>query len=224
MAALPILYREATVSLSIHWQNVAGIDRLSNMLGALNSHQRHLSLQRALNHTGDKARTQVIRALAKQTGLNYGVIKRAVRTGSAWGAGSDSSTFVEGRGSLQYVLSTKGGEISLKYFGARETRKGVSAAPFGKRKIFGGAFIRSGHFPNRKAASGLNGHVYEPASPGKTGKSTWRRRIKFIDSGVSIPAEMLKGESRDAFMQVVETELAKRVMHEMMRVSGGIFG
>ena len=213
----------AIMSLSIRWQDVSGIQRMGNMLGVLNGHQKHLSLQRAVNHTGDKARTQVIRALAKQTGLNYGVIKKAVRTGRAWGASENASQFVDGRGSLEYVLSSKGGDISLKYFKARETRQGVTAAPFGKRKLFAGAFMSSGRRPNRKMAGKLNGHVYEPVNSQATGKSSWKRRIRFLDSGVVIPGEMLKGASRDAFMRVVDAELAKRVMHEMNRLTGGIF-
>lgn len=211
------------MSLTIRWQDISGIQRMENMLGVLNGHQKHLSLQRAINHTGDKARTQVIRALAKQTGLNYGVIKNAVRTGRAWGASENAASFDAGRGSLEYVLSSRGGDISLKYFKARETRQGVTAAPFGKRKLFAGAFMTSGRRPNRKKAGKLNGHVYQPIDPGATGKSSWRRRIRFLDSGVVIPTEMLQGASRDAFMHVVEAELAKRVMHEMNRLTGGLF-
>lgn len=220
MVALTV---RAPMSLSIRWQDISGIQRMENMLGVLNGHQKHLSLQRAINHTGDKARTQVIRALAKQTGLNYGVVKNAVRTGRAWGAGEDASKFVDGRGSLEYVLSTKGGDISLKYFKARETRQGVTAAPFGKRKLFPGTFILGGRFPKRKTADKLNGHVYQPTSGQATGKDSWKRRVNFKDSGVVIPQEMLQGASRDAFMRVVDAELAKRVMHEMNRLTGGIF-
>lgn len=64
--------------LELKWQDISGMQRLGNAMGRLDSHQRHLVLQRAVNHTGDKARTQVIRTLAKQTGLGYGVIKNAV--------------------------------------------------------------------------------------------------------------------------------------------------
>jgi hypothetical protein len=33
------------------------------------------ALRRAINHTGDKARTQIVRALVKQTGLKYGRVR-----------------------------------------------------------------------------------------------------------------------------------------------------
>lgn len=204
------------MSLVMRWQNVAGMQRMENALGRLDGHQLHLGLQRALNHTGGKAKTQVVRALVKQTGLTYGVIKNAVRTGRAWGASADASQFVEGRGALQYVLSSKGGDISLKYFKARETRAGVSAAPFGERKLFSGTFIKGGQFPARKTASGLNGHVYR-----RTSKK--RGPLEFQDSGVVIPAEMLKGAAAEAFTSVVNEELPNRVMHEISRLAPGIF-
>lgn len=204
------------MSISIRWENVEGMRRLDNAMGMLSSHQKHLSLQRAVNHTGDKARTQVIRALSSQTGLKRKVIVKAIRIGRAWGASSSESSFVDGRGSLEYVLSAKGGDISLKYFSARETLKGVTAAPFGKRKLFARTFIKGGRFPNRIEASGLNGHVYL-----RTGKG--HGPLELQDSGVIIPAEMIKGATADAFMRTVEAELPKRAMHEINRLTGGIF-
>ncbi|WP_281978819.1 phage tail protein [Pseudorhizobium flavum] len=202
------------MTLTLQWQDISGMVRLSNAMGRLDSHQKHLALQRAVNHTGNKARTKVIRALADQTGLKYGVIKRAVRTGKAWGASATS--FTEGRGSLSYTLSSKGGNISLKHFGARETRAGVTAAPFGKRELREGTFIKGGRFPKRVTAKRLNGHVYK-----RTGQG--RGPLELQNSGVVIPAEMLKGASREAFMKTVEAELPKRVMHEIERLAPGIF-
>lgn len=202
------------MTLELQWQDVSGLQRLGNALGRLDGHQKHLSLQRAVNHTGDKARTKVIRALAEQTGLKYGVIKSAVRTGKAWGA--SASSFTQGRGSLSYTLSSKGGDISLKHFKARETRAGVTAAPFRKRESRSGTFIKGGRFPNRVAVSGLNGHVYKRSGAG-------RGPLEFQNSGVIIPVEMLKGASAKAFTDTINEELPKRVMHEIERLAPGIF-
>lgn len=205
------------MSLTLRWQDVSGMERLGNALGRLDSHQKHLVLQRAVNHTGDKARTQVIRTLAKQTGLGYGVIKRAVRTGRAWGAGVGAQSFTPGRGSLVYVMSSRGGDISLKFFKARETLKGVTAAPFGKRKLFATTFMKGGRFPNRKEAKGLNGHVY--AALGKS----WRGPVEFQNSGVVIPEQMLQGATAEVFAKTVSEQLPPRVMHEINRLCPGIF-
>ena len=115
------------MALEIRWQDISGLIRADNALKRLDSHAKHLVLQRAVNHTGDKARTQVIKALAKQTGLSQELIRKAVRVGRAWGAGADAETFTEGRGSLTYTLSTKGGDISLKYFKASVEKSGEQA-------------------------------------------------------------------------------------------------
>lgn len=202
------------MSLTLRWQDVSGMNRLGNALGRLDSHQRHLVLQRAVNHSGGKAETQVIRTLAKQTGLPYGVIKAAVRRGKAWGA--STSSFTDGRGSLTYTISTKGGDISLKFFKARETLGGVTAAPFGKRQLFAKTFMKGGLFPNRKTAKGLNGHVYL-----RTGKG--RGPLDLKNSGVIIPEQMLQGASADAFTSTVNENLPGRVIHEINRLCPGIF-
>lgn len=208
--------------LELKWQDISGMQRLGNAMGRLNSHQRHLVLQRAVNHTGDKARTQVIRALAKQTGLGYGVIKKAVRTGRAYGASADPEQFAKAQasdrpGSLIYVMSSKGGDISLKYFKARETLRGVTAAPFGKRKLFPRTFMKGGRFPNRKTAEKLKGHVYAPLG------KTWRGPVEFQNSGVVIPEQMLKGATAEVFAKTVSEQLPPRVMHEINRLCPGIF-
>lgn len=211
------------MSIRIRWEDVHDLKRLDNAMGRLSAHQKHLVLQRAVNHTGGKAKTQVIRALSKQTGLKRGVIVSAIRVGKARGASAgNGDLFKEGQGSLVYEMSAKGGDISLKYFSPRETRKGVTAAPFGKRTLIAKSFIKGGRFPARqfnvptKGQSKLNGHVYLRAGSA-------RIPIVFQDSGVIIPAEMIKGATADAFRSTVEAELPKRAMHELSRLAGGIF-
>lgn len=193
----------------LRWQDVSGLDRLGNAIGRLSDLQRDTALMRAVNHTGDKAKTAVIRALAAQTGLKQKVIRKAVRAKRAAGAGHANM-------SLEYVMTTRGGDISLKFFAARETRAGVTAAPFGQRQLFAGTFIKGGRFPNRVTARGLNGHVYRREGAG-------RGPLEFMDSGVIIPAEMVKGATADAFRTVVERDLPPRVMHEIMRIAPGVF-
>ncbi len=207
------------MSLRIRWQDVSGLKRLENALGRLDGPVKHLGLQRAVNHTGAKALTQVSRTLARQTGLKYETIKNALKVKNASGAFMSRSTseiLISGGASLVYEINSRGGDISLKYFKARETRAGVTAAPFGKRQVFGGTFMKGGRFPNRVAAKGLNGHVYR-----RTGSA--RGPLEFINSGVVIPAEMVSGASAKAFRDVVEGDLPKRVMHEIQRLAPGVF-
>ncbi|MDV2967812.1 hypothetical protein RZ532_17605 [Nitratireductor aquimarinus] len=183
--------------LAIRWHAVAGLKRFENQIGALGEKAPH-ALQRAVARTGDMARTQVVRALTKQTGLKRKVIVRAVKV--------TRPSF----GSLNYVMRTRGGDIALKYFSARETRKGVSASPFGKRKVFAGTFIKAGRFPSRVSLD-MGGHVFL-----RSGKS--RFPVEKQKSGVVIPAEMVKGQTAEAFQASVRANLPRRVEHELGRL------
>lgn len=188
----------------LRWQDISGLERVGNAMAKLSGDDKDKALRRAVNHTGDKAKTVVIRELAGQTGLKQKIIRKAVKV---WRANYSS---------LEYVMTTRGGDISLKFFGARETRRGVTAAPFGKRDLYEGAFMKGGRFPNRVTAKGLNGHVYTRTGSG-------RGPLQFVDSGVIIPAEMVRGATASAFTSLVERDLPPRVMHEIMRIAPGVF-
>ena len=54
--------------------------RYGNALAALGEGQARTALSRALNHEGNKGRTQVKRALVKQTGIKYGAVEKATAT------------------------------------------------------------------------------------------------------------------------------------------------
>lgn len=157
------------------------------------------AVARAINHTGDKARTAMIRSLTAQTGLKRKTIVKALKQVGRAGAGSPA-----------YVIRSRGGDISLRYFAARETRPGVTAAPWGKRRLYPGTFIKGGRFPNRVALS-LNGQVFR-----RSGKS--KLPIQKVKSGVYIPAEMVKGATLDAFNGTVASSLPVRIAHELARI------
>ncbi|MUZ63495.1 hypothetical protein GOZ98_12165 [Agrobacterium vitis] len=205
--------------MSIRWGDVSGLKRLENAMARLDGPQKRIVLQRAVNHTGDKALTQVSRTLAKQTGLPYGVIKEALKVRKATGTGISRETgeivsFTDA--SFNYTITARGGNIALKYFKARETQAGVTAAPFGKRQLYAGTFMKGGRFPNRVKADSLHGHVVRRA-----GKR--RNPIEIEESGVVIPAEMVSGASAKVFTETVETSLPTRVMHEIGYLIPGFF-
>lgn len=194
------------MGLSMKWADVRGINRFDNALKSLGSTKMNQVLNRAVNRTGDTSRTTVKRTLAKQTGLQQKVIHKALKVRrSSWGR-------------LEYRMLTRGGDISLKYFKARETRKGVSAAPFGKREVYHNTFMKGGKFPKRVALEGTNGHVFTPASALKK----WGRPMERVKSGVIIPREMIQGDTASAFHQATARTLPKRVAHEINRLTGGV--
>lgn len=155
------------------------------------------ALSRALFHEGAKAKVATQRALAKQTNLKYGLLKRAVR---------------EVRGEpLTYTLESAGGNLRLKWFGgAREVRGGVIARPWNRSTLYAGAFTRGGQWPRRVPIQKLGGHAFQ-----RTGGA--RLPISQVRSGLFIPTEMIEGASAAAFEATMGVTLEKRVAHELAR-------
>ena len=178
----------------------AQLEKLGNLIGAAGK-GAPAALARAINHTGDKAKTAMTRALTVQTGLQRKVIVKALRVNKATA------------GSLSYTIRSAGGDIGLKYFGARETRAGVSAAPWGKRQVYVGAFLKGGRFPNRVALSKTNGQVMLRTGSGRT-------PIEKQKSGLFLPKEMVSGATALAFETIAERDLPDRLAHELARIIG----
>lgn len=193
--------------LRVRWADASGMKRMDNALGRLSAEEHGHVLRRAVNHTGEKARTQVTRTLATQTGLPYRTIRRAIVVKRA-----NYST-------LEYSMRVVGGDVSLKYFRPTETRAGVTATPFGKRRLFVGAFTKAGHFPKRVTVASLSGHVFEPDRSTRS----WGRPIALKDSGVVIPRELHRGDTVKVFRGVVERDLPARVSHEIGFMLPGFF-
>ena len=193
--------------LEIRWADMSGLKRLDNALGRLSDLQRNEVVRRAVNHVGDRLRTRLTRTLSKQTGLPYRTIRRAIKV--------ERPAY----GKLAYVMRTQGGDVSLKYFKPRETGAGVTASPFGTRRLFAGDFTKAGRFPNRVTAKGLGGHVYAP----DRSSIRWGRPVCLMDSGVIIPAEMVKGDTAQDFVEFANRELPPRVMHEITFMLPGFF-
>ena len=187
--------------LRLRWKDVEGLRRFESALEALGDKRMRTVLVRAVNRAGAQARTQTVRALRRQTGLKRRTLHAAVRPIHA------------SRTDLAYLLTAQGGDVSLRYFAARETRRGVSAAPWGKREIFASTFMKGGVFPDRVRLK-MGGHVFAREGRG-------RQPIVKVKSGVVIPAEMVKGASADAFRETGGRVLVKRVAHELGRITKG---
>ncbi|UYO50320.1 hypothetical protein KQX64_07020 [Rhodopseudomonas palustris] len=180
--------------------DIGAVTRWHNQLAALGAERGKLVMCRALNHEGKKAKTQVVRALSGQTGLARQVIARAVRSKQAW---ADNTS---------YVLESRGGDVRLKFFRARETQTGVTAYPWGGLHNYAGYWIKGGRWPSRVALS-FSGEVKY-----RVGKS--RTPTKTAKSGVVIPAEMMQGATLAAF-EGATAGLADRIVHEIGFELGG---
>ncbi|WP_432344817.1 hypothetical protein WMC41_16225 [Shinella yambaruensis] len=179
------------MAISIKWadkhlmQFAKDIDRLSREFPKV--------LPRIVNQVGDKAKTQVIRTLTKQTGLDRRVIVAAI---------GDPRRAHGGK--LSYDMITRGGNIRVKYLNAKETEDGVVAKPFGRTATYEGAFMKGGVFPNRTDVPQFGGHAFYRLNPRGT-------KITFVRSGVVIPDEMTTGATGAAFDKIAAPLLQERV-------------
>lgn len=190
-----------TLSITIRGD---GLERFEDAVEKLGEKKAKVAYRRAINDAGRDTKTPTQRALAKQTGLKVKVTRKALVVSKA------SSH------RLEYKLTGHGGDISLKYFMAREIRKGVSAAPFGQRQVFARHFIKGARFPNRKTLS-MGGHVFEPSEA-----KTWGRTITKRQSGVIIPNEMVKGATAAAFERTGQAKLQEKIARHVQLMTKGV--
>ncbi|OOO29156.1 hypothetical protein [Agrobacterium sp. YIC 4121] len=177
--------------LTIKWAD-RNLAKYGKRLQALNA-QFPKVLPRIVNQVGNRSKTVVIRELTKATGLPRQVIVKAIGNPAAARPG-------------RYIfdMTTRGGNIRLKYLRPKETPAGVVARPFGKATLYPGTFMRGGLFPDRKEVPAFNGHVfYRLNSSGS--------KITFARSGVFIPVEMSTGATAAAFHRIAAPLLDQRV-------------
>ena len=86
----------------------------------------------ALNKVGAEVVTQAKRELKDATGLKAGTVGKKIAKDKAR------------RGDETYTINIKSRYKNVIEFGARQTKKGVSAKVWGKRRVYKGAFIGSG--------------------------------------------------------------------------------
>lgn len=162
------------------------LTRFGNQLAALGDGKARIVMSRALNHEGDKGRTQVKRALVKQTGIKYGLINQAVKT-----IYSSPETLV-------YTLEARGDETNLNLFGARQGKKGVSAAPWAQRRVFKSTFM----------VGRYGGKVFR-----RVGKARFPIKPLY---GPNLAREIVKDETAETFRRGAAS-IADRVAHEIAR-------
>ena len=96
----------------------------------------------ALNKVGAEVVTQAKRELKDATGLKAGTVGKKIAKDKAR------------RGDEEYTIRIKSRCLNLIEFGARQTKKGVSAKAWGKRKLYKHAFIGSGRSSGKQLVFG----------------------------------------------------------------------
>lgn len=165
--------------------DAAAIQRLVPALTDLSRSQKNKVIPRALNRVGDMAFTQVKRILAKETGAKVGRVAKAL------------SKIRASYGTHDYEIRARDEFMTLKDFGPRQGKKGVSAAPWHKRRVFAHTFI------------GPNRHVFKRLTAArKPIEKLW---------GPAIPREMMRGKTEQYVNEVAATHLVPRILYETER-------
>ena len=129
-------------------------------------------LTQALNRTATQVQSGAVKSVAKETGLKQKDVKAAFKRTKA--------NFRR----LTATVAASGRHLNLARFAARQTRRGVTAKAWGKRKLYRGTFI------------GNTGRTVFVRSKRKGGiRGVW---------GPSIPRTMLQRATRDAINDVVK--------------------
>ncbi|WP_395175803.1 phage tail protein [Roseibium alexandrii] len=192
--------------VAVGWSDIEGLRRFDNALKSLGEKKMRQVANRALNAAGGQGRTQVVRALAKQTGLTQKVVKRYIKVKqSDWG-------------SLEYRINSNSRDVPLKYFKPKEVDGGTNASPFGKKTFYQDAFFRGGRFPDRRVAlSGkMNGHVF-------VRKDTKGRKIMKAKSGVNVSEQMVKDASAAAWRSTIGRVLPVKLEDQIEQATNGVF-
>ncbi|WP_274626561.1 hypothetical protein [Arvimicrobium flavum] len=198
-----------------------GIRRLDEAVRVLGEGKARKAFSRAINRVGKTAGVAAGRALSDQTGLSKATGKRALTRKV------DRST----PATLSYTIHGQGGDIALKYFKARETRPGVSAAPWNQRRVYASSFLKAGWWPSRVAKPNWNGMVFRRASSdgysynvakGIAGRKRRGTSFEVVDSGLFIPIEMVKGQTAAAWQREGANRLQPRIEHEIRAITKGV--
>jgi len=153
----------------------------------------------ALNKVGAEVVTQAKRELKDATGLKAGVVAKKIKKDKAR------------RGDETYSIFIKSRYLNVIEFGARQTKKGVSAKVWGKRRVYKGAFIGSGRNSGKQLVFG------------KSKKK--KNKLKALH-GASLPREFHREDMAKIFNKKIKTRfpiLFKRALDfHLMKAKGRI--
>jgi len=153
----------------------------------------------ALNKVGAEVVTQAKRELKEATGLKAGVVAKKIKKDKAR------------RGDEEYSIFIKSRYLNVIEFGARQTKRGVSAKAWGKRKIYRGAFIGGGRNSGKRL-------VFKKLKDDP-------KRIEALH-GASLPREFHRQDMESIFKKKIKTRfpiLFKRAVEfHMLKARGRI--
>ena len=175
----------------------SNMDRAMRGLWNVKTKYIQKALTTSLNKIGAEVFTQAKRELRDATGLKAGVVAKGLKKDKARKGDETYSIFIKSR--YKNVIK----------FGARQTKKGVSAKVWGKRRIYKGAFIGSGRNSGKQLVFGKSKRK--------------KNKLKALH-GASLPREFHRGDMEKIFNKKIKTRfpiLFKRALEfHLMKAKG----
>ena len=166
-------------------------------LGTVHKKYVQKALVTSLNKVGAEVVTQAKRELKDATGLKAGVVGKKIKKDKAR------------KGDETYSIHIKSRYLNAIEFGARQTKKGVSAKVWGKRRVYKHAFIGSGKNSGKQLVFGKS-----KRNP---------KKLKALH-GASLPREFHRKDMAKIFNKKIKTRfpiLFKRALEfQMLKAKG----
>jgi hypothetical protein len=174
------------------------LHRMLELVRALPQELQDKVQRNCLNRIGDMAYTRVTRQVAKEVGLPVGRTRKYF-----------SKKLAGYRGGDEYQIIAKGQYTDLKDFDARQTKRGVTARAWGKRRLYAGTFF----------VPTLGNQVFRRIEGEKTARGNPKVRKLF---GPAVPNELVRGESEDMIDKLVAEQYPKRLDYELNKALTGM--
>ena len=156
----------------------SNMDRAMRGLWNVKTKYIQKALVTSLNKIGAEVFTQAKRELKDATGLKVGVVAKGLKKDKAR------------KGDETYSIHIKSRYLNAIEFGARQTKKGVSAKVWGKRRVYKHAFIGSGKDSGKQLVFGKS-----KRNP---------KKLKALH-GASLPREFHRQDMEKIFNKKIKT-------------------
>lgn len=206
------------MAVKFEWtgDGLAKMERAIELLGSEKAARSEF--RSAINSRGSLLRKDAVRILPRQTGLGKATISKAL-----------GKPIRASNSRLTYILTTRGGFISYKYFAPIERSRGVFAYPRSEAFFIDHGFLFGGRQGARKPLP-MNGHVFAPngRAAGKKSKWTgadgnmWGRGFSKQVSDVRIPEEMVR-DDMEAAAEKHAKALEPDILDRIKKLTGNIF-
>lgn len=184
---------DALKNIPVSEMDVSVTGNVKDVINSLNSLERHTipkAVVRSLNRTASSVHTQSNRRIAKLMGTQVGTVKRRVAvikaTTSRWIAS----------------LKATGRPFRLVHFKARQTKQGVTAAAWGKRKVYKHTFLAT----VKAGDAGVQGVFVRQGKKRLPIKQLW---------GPSVPGTFRQPEVQELMRDVTNTQFDKELRRNL---------